>query len=628
MYCQGKVNRRKGEQPLLFRRYMWEYKFQYLLGIILLSISSLLQMVIPQLLERFTDEIQQLTTTPRAILDIAMWIAIIGFAVAFFRSFSRIYMFRLTRILERNIRKSLFAKWEALPSEYFAKKRIGDLMAHAINDLNVIREVGMQALFMAMEAIILIVIGIILMSVNVHFGLTMLVMLPLPALAFLAYKFRTRVKDYSTSVQEAIGQLTSRVQEFCAGIRVVKAYVQEHDELEKFTQDNQHNVAMNRRLIQANSLFTSASIGIVGVSYLLSVVLGGLLIMHETITLGQFVAFNTYLTLLIAPIENLGRVLNTFQRGRAADVRIRAILDEQSTVQDIDGTEELTDVRGEVLIDGLTFTYPGSRESALRDIRLHVPAGSSLAVVGKVGSGKTTLVQLLLRIYNPPEGTVFIDGREIHTIPLRSLRRLIGYVPQEVFLFSTTIAGNIAFDPDPYDIGSVERAARIAQVYDNIVEFPLSFDTSLGERGFTLSGGQRQRISMARALIKQPDVLIFDDSLSAVDTETEKKILRNLQQEMKGRTTLIVSHRVSAVQQADQIIVLDKGSIIECGDHDSLMRLNGIYASMYRAQLEDETLSDDVLLHIEEAVPDKIAQTGKYDLRQSAFNQAGGGEPA
>jgi ATP-binding cassette subfamily B protein len=563
---------------------MRKNKAAYLFGAILLSISCLVQLIIPQLLKDFTDRLQEFRLSPQNVLTIAIWIVSIAFGAAVLRSVSRIYLYRLARVLDKQIRQRLFTRWESLSAEYFNRQRIGDLMAHATNDVNVIREVAMQGVFNTVEAIVLMVIAIAAMAGTVHVGLTLLVLLPLPALTYLAYRFRTEIHQRSTMVQEAIGQLASRVQEFCAGIRVIKAYVQEKEEMRKFEEDNRSNLEMNRRLNQSNASFNAWSQSIVGVSYLLSVVAGGLLVMRDAITLGEFVAFNTYLTMLIPPVENLGKVINVLQRGRAADTRLRQVLDTQPAVRDDEDAVRLPSIQGRIEIRDLTFTYPDQSHPALENINLTIPAGSSLAIVGKVGSGKTTLVNLLLRIYNPPYGTIFIDGVDIRKIRLEQIRRSVGYVPQEYFLFSTTIAENIAFDPRGYEMEEIQEAAKIAQVHDNIIQFPHKFDTPLGERGISLSGGQRQRVSMARALIKKPSILIFDDSLSAVDADTEERILQGLERVMKGRTTIITSHRLSAIRHADQIIVLDRGRIAEQGNHHSLLKLGGIYASMYEQQ--------------------------------------------
>jgi ATP-binding cassette subfamily B multidrug efflux pump len=544
----------------------------------------MLQLVIPRLLEAFTDGLQNTVVTAGDIWDFAIWICIVGVGIFLFRSSSRIYIFQLSRLLERELRNRLFSHWEKLPAEYYNGQRIGNLMAHAVNDVNILRQIGMQGVFQTVEAAVLIVITVIMMGFTIDLYLTLLVILPLPGLTILAYRFRQKIQGQSSRVQEAIGGLTSRVQEFCSGIRIIKTYVQEKAELNKFDSENQRNVSANKQLIRSNSLFASLSQGIVGLSYLVSIVYGGILVLKGSISLGEFVAFNTYLSLLVGPIENLGKVINLLQQGKAADMRLQRVLSTTPTIKDEDTVIPISSLTGDITINQLTFQYPNSSGPALRNLDLNVPEGTSLAIVGKVGSGKTTLVNLLLRVYNPPPNSIYIGNHDIRRIPLQTLRKSIGYVPQDNFLFSTTINGNISFDPANYKGDQIKKAAKQAHVYKDIIEFPHQFDTKLGERGLSLSGGQRQRISIARAMIKHSQFMIFDDSLSAVDANTEKSILHSLKSEMEGRTTLIISHRISTIQEADQIIVLEEGEIVEHGNHQTLLRKNGIYAKMYEQQ--------------------------------------------
>ncbi len=573
----------------IFREHILKYRWAYLLGFVLVSLSSLLQLAIPVLMGRFTDRLVDGALDARLIVWFALGIAFVSIGTALFRSVARIYLFRLSRLLEKRVRNDLFTHWERLPVQYFNNKRIGDLMAHGVSDVNVIREVSMNAYFMVMEAVILIGVTVIAMAVSISFSLTLLTLLPLPLLSYMAYRFHRKVMKQSSDIQDAIGEMTSKVQEFVAGIRVVKAFVQERKEIAKFDEANHWAVETNRQFVKTNSLFNGASQGIVGISFLISVIIGGVMVLRDVITLGEFVAFNTYLTLIIGPIENVGRVLNVFQRGAASEERLLEILNTTPEVKDgPDTREEIERLDGEIEFKNLTFKYPGARVPSLRGITLKVPRGSSLAIVGKVGSGKSTLVSLLVRMYNPPIGTLYVDDQDILTVPLATLREGIGFVPQDGFLFSSTIKENIAFDPKPHSMDEVEDAAKLAQVYDNIVEFPGGFDTALGERGLSLSGGQRQRVSIARAIIKRPSILVFDDSLSAVDTDTEDRILAGLDTVMQDRTTIIIGHRISSVRRADQIIVLDEGRIVERGTHDELVGLKGIYADMYHRQLMDD----------------------------------------
>lgn len=573
----------------IFKEHFVLQKWSYLLGTILLTISLVLQLFVPVLLKKFTDGLQNDSIHVSDLWQLSLWFVIVGLGAFLFRSSGRIYIFKMSRILERDIRSSLFSHWERLQAEYYQNQRIGNLMAHAVNDVNIMRQIVMQGYFQMVEAAVLISISVFMMASTIHLYLTLLVLLPLPGLTYIAYRFRSKIQTHSLKVQEAIGTLTSRVQEFCSGISVIKTYIQEEEEQKKFTSDNQGNVEVNKKLIRANSLFTSISQGIVGLSYLISIVFGSILVMKSTISLGDFVAFNTYLSLLIAPIENIGKVINLLQQGKAADNRIRHVLSTEPAIQDEEGITPITSIQGNIIINNLSFKYQRSKEIALKNINVSIPNGSSLAIVGKVGSGKSTLVNLLLRLYNPPKNTIFIDDHDIRDVPLKTLRASVAYVPQDNFLFSTSIRENIAFDPNPYQDEQVLHAARQAHVYEDIMDLPDKFETELGERGLSLSGGQRQRVSIARALIKPSPIIIFDDSLSAVDSKTETNILHTLRTQMKSRTSIIISHRISTIQEADQIIVLDKGEIVERGTHQSLLKQDGIYKKMFTQQTTEFT---------------------------------------
>ncbi len=577
------------EKRTIIRQHLVKYRVSYVMGFALLFISCAMQLLTPAILGSFTDQLQQSEMTYRDVVKYALWMIGAGFGIALFKAVSRTYLFRLSRLLEMNTRSELFKHWEKLSAQYFNNQRIGDLMSHAISDAGIMREVTMSGIYNLMEAFVLITISVIAMVTSVNPLLTLLTLLPLPLLSMLAYRFNRTIVQQSTDVQRSIDDMTSRVQEFTAGIRVIKAFVQEEKERELFRQNNQKSVEMNRRLVRSNSLFGALSAAVVGISFLISIIFGGILVLRGVISLGEFVAFNTYLSLLTGPIENLGKVLNLLQRGKASEQRLLQIFHTKPDVaDDVSANQEIERLEGDIEIHNLTFSYPEAREPSLNNISLHVPKGSSLAIVGKVGSGKSTLVHLLVRLYNPPKGTIWIDGHEIHEIPLRTLRGQIGIVPQDQFLFSSTIRDNIGFDPRPYSDEEIEQAAKVAQVYDNIIEFPHRFDTALGERGISLSGGQRQRVSIARAVIKKPSVLIFDDSMSAVDTVTEDLILEGLTKETEARTTIIIGHRISSVKSADQIIVLEEGSITERGTHEELVRLGGLYADMYHKQQLDE----------------------------------------
>jgi ATP-binding cassette subfamily B multidrug efflux pump len=583
------------QQTIIWNHFV-RHRLSYCIGFALLSISSLLQLLIPVILGSFTDRLQQSAMTYEDVVRDALYLIAAGLGIAFFRAYSRNYLFRLARMLEMRVRADLFTHWEKLSAQYFNNRRIGDLMTHAISDAGIMREVTMNGAFNIMEALLLITVSVVAMTTTVNPMLTLVTMLPLPLLSILAYRFNKRILQQSGDVQQSMEHMTSRVQEFTAGIRVVKAFVQEKQQREMFTKDNEYSVQMNKRLVRSNSLFGSLSSVVVGISFISAVIFGGVLVLQDIITLGEFVAFNTYLALLMGPIENLGKVVNLLQRGVASERRLLSIFHTEPDIVDDEYAKPwIEQLDGEIDIRDLTFSYPEAKEPSLKNISLHVPKGSSLAIVGKVGSGKSTLVHLLVRLYNPQAGTIYIDGHEIHEIPLHTLRDQIGIVPQDQFLFSSTIRENIGFAPHAFTDEDIEGAAKVAQVYDNIIEFPNRFDTALGERGVSLSGGQRQRVSIARAIIKKPSVLIFDDSLSAVDTITEDLILDGLTSVMDGRTTIIIGHRISSVQAADQIIVLDEGRIMERGNHKELLKLGGLYADLYHKQMLDAAAQDHEL---------------------------------
>jgi ATP-binding cassette, subfamily B, multidrug efflux pump len=582
------------ENKPIFREHFFLHKWNYLLGAILLSISLIFQLLVPYLLKEFTDGLESGGIQVLDLGELALWCTLVGIGAFLFRSSGRIYIFRMSRMLERELRTRLFSQWEKMEATYYQRNRIGNLMAHAVNDVNILRQIGMQGFFQMVEAAVLITIAVFIMAGTIHLSLTLLVLLPLPGLTYIAYRFKTKIHIQSKKVQEAIGLLTSRVQEFCSGIGVIKTYVQEKAEINKFTEENNANVEVNKQLIRSNSLFASLSQGIVGVSYLLSIVLGSILVMKDTISLGEFVAFNTYLSMLIGPIENIGKVINLLQQGRAADFRIRKVLSTEPEIKDEENIIPPTSIHGEINIKNLSFKYDTKNDYALKNINITIPKGSSLAIVGKVGSGKSTLVNLLLRIYNPPKHSIYIDQNDIRNLPLKLLRTSISYVPQENFLFSSTIKENIAFDPRNYHDEQIYTAARQAHIFDDIVEFPKKFETPLGERGLSLSGGQRQRVSIARAMIKPSPIIIFDDSLSAVDSKTETNILKTMRNEMKGRTSIIISHRISTIQDADQIIVLEHGEIVERGTHVALLKQDGIYKKMFEQQTTAISIDDKV----------------------------------
>jgi len=425
----------------------------------------------------------------------------------------------------------------------------------------------------------------------ISWRLTLLAFLSMPLVAAATNYFSKRIHDRFEKVQEYFGTVSNRAQESLSGVRVIRAYTQEAAEIESFKLVNREFVNRNLKLIRLSGIFHPILQFFIGLGFIAVLWLGGSLVISHTISIGQFVQFTLLLGYLVWPMIALGWVINIFQRGMASMGRMHHITSIEPAIRDTDDTGNIAGIEGEIAFRDLTFTYGESREPALKNINLHIESGQTIAFVGAVGSGKSTLMNLVTRLLDAEPGQVLIDGRSIRDIPLEVLRTSIGYVPQETFLFSETVAGNIAFGVENATSEEIEQAANEAGIAEDILEFPNGFETLVGERGITLSGGQKQRTAIARALIRRPRILILDDALSSVDTYTEEKILGHLRRIMRGRTSLIVSHRVSTVKDADLIVVLEDGSIAERGTHESLIARGGLYAELYEKQLLEEELA-------------------------------------
>ena len=574
-------------------RYLKRYWVQYLLGILALFIVDRVNAMVPRLSGELTDGLAYSAETGfglNEIGNIVLRLLLMGLVIAVGRFGWRYFLFGSARSVERDLRQDMFAHLETLSLHYYNEHKTGDLMAHFTNDLMSVRRLLGMTVITIFDASVMMVLVLWNMISYVDVRLTLTAVAPMIVIVIGNVYFGKYMHQRFLKRQEAFSELTDQVQESISGIRVIKAFVQEMAQLKAFAKINDKNREKNLGVVRLVAIAIPVLEFIIGLSMLITLLYGGKLAIDGTITAGQFVAFNSYVGMLVWPMIAVGEAVSSVSQGMASLKRIRVILEEQPDIRD-EGDSKITAVQGTIDLDHLTFAYPGAEDRpALRDITVHVNAGETLAVIGRTGSGKTTLASLLVRLWDTEKpDMVRMDGRPLREIPLAVLRRDIAYVPQDSFLFSDTVERNIAFATENAAHEAVVRAAQAAEVHENILDFPAGYDTLVGERGVTVSGGQKQRIAIARALMKDAPILLLDDALSAVDTDTEEKILQHLKELRSGRTTVIIAHRISTIQHADHVLVLDDGRCAEYGTHAELLALGGLYRSIYdKQQLEKQ----------------------------------------
>jgi ATP-binding cassette, subfamily B, multidrug efflux pump len=572
--------------------YMRRYRRQFVLGGFYAVCSNAIWVLFPEVIRRAIDDMTK-HLSYRGILFYAGILVVVALTKGVFLFLTRWVLIGISRDIEYDLRNDLFRVLERQAPSYFQENRTGDIMARATNDLNAVRMLLGPAIMYSANTL-LFTVGALAFMIRISPWLTLLAFVPLPAASILVQYFGRKIHERFERIQAMYSDISAQVQENVSGARLVRAFAQEESEISAFERANAEYVRRALRLVRLMGMLWPTLEFMLGLSLVVVLLVGGHEVVGSKISVGAFVAFTTYMVMLTWPVIALGWVVNLVQRGTASVTRIHEILIAQPTISDATlptNGAVTTELRGEIEFRNLNFTYDNSTTPVLRDINLRIPAGSSFAIVGPTGSGKTTLVRLIPRLLEAQRGMLLVDKHSVMDYPLAKLREAIGFVPQETFLFSESIRENVAFGAPAATESEILDAAATAHIRDEILDFPKGFDTLVGERGITLSGGQKQRTAIARALVRDPRILILDDALSSVDTYTEERILQGLAEAMRGRTTIFISHRVSTVRHADQIAVLVDGSIVELGTHEELVARNGYYTQLHEKQMLEEELS-------------------------------------
>ena len=600
--------------------YLLHYKWHYLMGICVLLLVDLAGLYIPQFTGEIIDGLSSGSLTD--VKPLLLSILVAGLIMTVGRFGWRYFIVGASRGIEYQMRNDMFAHLETLSAKFYNSHKTGDLMAHFTNDLQAVRMAVGMAVITAFDAVIMTIMVLVKMIVYVDLRLTIFAFIPLTLVAVGCYFFGIESKKRQLARQQAFSDLSDKVQESLAGIRVLKAFVQEEKDLESFDAASKNSMDKTLSTVKLRVIMGPFLDAVTGISLLLTLIFGGRMVLAGQVSIGQFVAFNSYIGMLVWPMIACGDSINNFTQAAAAFHRIKAIFQETPDIIDIypkdlpelnklkENPELIKQyphmkeydvhIKGDIDIKDLTFTYPDGEYPVLSHVNLHIAQGEMLGILARTGSGKSTLADLLLRVFDCEKGAILLDGKPIDKFPLEVLHRDVAYVPQDNFLFSDTLEENIAFGLEeriadhPELRERIHQAAKDACIHDNIMDFPEDYLTLVGERGVTLSGGQKQRSSIARALLKDSAVLILDDSLSAVDTDTEEMILENLMRLRKGKTTIVIAHRISTLQQADHVAVLEEGVLAEYGTHQELLEKGGFYAHIYeKQQLEEELAATD-----------------------------------